>query len=195
MRSINRIHGVILASLGVLLGVMLALSPGEALAEALGADDVLTVGTIGSFAIDEVTINERFIFALPAGELPTPNFTLQLVEPGPLPGLPLNVSDTLEASSVFVPSVDDPQKGFFNQIFTFVSDPNGVGLPNLCAVSGTTCVPERAGPIFVGSFGSLGDVFVKSDAVPEPSTWLLLLLGLGVAGLAAWQQKRGSDLQ
>ena len=40
MRSIYRIRGVILASIGVLLGVMLAVSPGRALAESL---DVLTI--------------------------------------------------------------------------------------------------------------------------------------------------------
>jgi len=42
-------------------------------------------------------------------------------------------------------------------------------------------------------------VFVTSDIdapnVPEPSTWLLLLLGCGVAGLAAWQRKRESKRQ
>jgi len=188
---------MILASLGVLLGVMLAVSPGEALAVGLEpADDVLTVG-IESHAIDEVTINQRFIFALNPGEEPTPNFIFQLVETNTDRGLPLvdgthellNVSDQLTVTSDF-----NTQTGLFSQIFTFTSDPNGVGLPNLCALETTRCVPERAGPIVVGNFGSLGQVSVRSD-VPEPSTWLLLLLGLGVAGLAAWQRKRESDLQ
>jgi hypothetical protein len=186
-----------LASLGVLLGVMLAVSPGEALAVALAepADDVLTVG-IESHAIDEVTFNQTFIFALNPGEAATPNFIFQLVETNPdgSPLLDANhlfiISDTLSVTSDF-----NTQTGLFSQIFTFISDPNGVGLPNLCAVQGNVCVPERAGPIVVGNFGSLGQVSVRSDVVPEPSTWLLLLLGLGVAGLAAWQRKRESDLQ
>jgi hypothetical protein len=198
MRSINRINGVILASLGVLLGVMLAVSPREALAVALTdfGDDVLTVGA-KSFTLAEATGSQTFSINLLPGETPTADFTLQLVETNPLTGDLLRdlnglliISDTLVVSSVAV----DPTISLSAQTFLFISDPNGVGLPNLCALPGTSCVPEQAGPIVVGNFGSLGQVSVRSD-VPEPSTWLLLLLGLGVMGLAAWQRKRESDLQ
>jgi hypothetical protein len=209
MRSINRIRGVILASLGVLLGVMLAVSPREALAEALAdfGDDVLTVGT-KSFTIGEATGSQTFSFTLNPGEQPASDQAFNLQETDPLTGAPLFdangvpiVSDTLVVASVFqgetqvgcqpdlvgcIPIVA-PQ---FAQTFTFLSDLNGVGLPFVIADSNTQV--EVAGGNFIHTFGSLGQVFIQSDInvpgnVPEPSTWLLL--GLGVAGLAAWRWK------
>src|SRR5882762_6364864 len=99
MRSINRISGVMVASLGVLLGVMLAVSPRQALAIGLtdfGGDDVLTIGA-KTFTIAEVTGSLPISVNLLPGETPTADFTLQLVETDPHTGL-LIVSDTLVVS-------------------------------------------------------------------------------------------------
>jgi hypothetical protein len=199
MRLIHRRHGVILASLGVLLGVMLALSPGGALATSF---DVLTIGgTDYPLPLTEPQPSQRtVILALNPGEQPAPPQWFQLAETDPLTGNVLVdfagdpiISDTLTISS----TETGPDQ--FAQIFTLASDSD----PNediSSLIIGATFLTESRGGNFIGSFGSLGQVFVTSDIddasnVPEPSTWLLLLLGCGVAGLAAWQQTRESELQ
>jgi hypothetical protein len=220
MRSIYRIRGVILASIGVLLGVMLAVSPGRALAESL---DVLTIESkstgVSNFFLDE-TVQNQITVTLPLlpGLLPNFGFILQLMETDPLTGallvdangLPI-ISDNVVIDWSFLGQVQvgsqcDPSFGCFPifadqyaQSFTLISDSNlgGGGLGFVCC-SDTGHAVESGGAIPVGTFGSLGQVFVTSDIdarnVPEPSTWLLLLLGCGVAGLAAWQRKRASEL-
>jgi hypothetical protein len=183
MRSIYRIRGVILASIGVLLGVMLAVSPGRALAASL---DVLTINGTDHFLDETVTSSITVTLPLLPGEPPV-DLTIVLTEPTFIG--PQVVSDILQVNSSFI------GPGQFAETFTFTSDSNSGGLQfPTGAVNLFGFVESASGSsIGPGVLGSLGVVTITSDLdarnVPEPSTWLLLLLGCGMAGLAAWRWK------
>jgi hypothetical protein len=122
-------------------------------------------------------------------------FTIPLTEPGST-----QISDFVDADLSIV-SVVNPDTGILRLEVDLISDAEGTGLPP--DPEALAPLPETGGPQdltadFAVAFrvSELPSIIVMSDleAVPESSTWTMMLIGFAGLGYAAWRTRGGFGL-